>query len=387
MMSHRSGFGVLYPVMVADQGWSVTEISGAFAASMLIYAPAAILTGQLVDRLGVRGTMLGGAALLAAALAALGLARELWQVYLLYAVGVGAGSASVGYVPMIKALSMRAGPRLGLGIGLFNSGQGIGALVATPAVQLIVDAGGWRLGFVVLGGIVLLGLVPFALAGAPGRVENRLLASGSPAAAESRLWRRPVFWPMLVANAAVGYLLLLPTHQVAHLAHTGLPNVLAATVGGLMGACIGLGAVLGGWWADHRGLDRLGWAGAALFGLGVFALLGSGPSALWLAAVYVLAAGLGRGLLGINHATIQARAFAGPSLGRSLGVLDLGFGVGAFAGPYLTGLSYDLTASYVPGLATAILAGVVAAGSVQVARMTVDGGRRAGARAGSEGAR
>jgi MFS family permease len=148
---------------------------------------------------------------------------------------------------------------------------------------------------------------------------------------------------------------------VAHLGLVGLPNVVAATAGGLMGACIGVGALLGGWAIDRWGAGRLGLVGALLLATGVAALISTAPASFWLAAIYVLAGGIGRGIIGVNLATVQARAFAGPALGRVSGLLDLGFGFGAFAGPYLTALSRDLTGSYNAGLATALLAGLLAA--------------------------
>ena len=126
-MAYRTGFGVLYPGMVADQGWSVGEITGAFSLAMLLYSPAAVLAGELADSRGVRVTMLFGTTLLAGGLALVAVADDIWQMYLLYGLAVGPGTAAVGYVPMIKLLSLRAGRRLGLAIGLFNVGQGVGA--------------------------------------------------------------------------------------------------------------------------------------------------------------------------------------------------------------------------------------------------------------------
>ena len=360
-LAHRSGFGVLYPSMVADQGWSVGEVTGAYSVAMLIYSPATVLSGQLLDRLGVRATMLFGTLVLGIGLAGVGLARDLWQVYALYAVAIGLGSPAVGFVPMLKLLSLRASSRLGWALGLFNVGQGVGALISSPALQIIVDGFDWRAGFGTLGMAALLVLLPLVLCGAPGRAENPTVHRAAPTGPPTRLWQQRTFWLMVLGNATVGYLLLLPAHQVAHLVLVGLPNVVAATAGGLMGACIGVGALLGGWAIDRWGAGRLGLAGALLLAIGVAALISTVPASFWLAAIYVLAGGIGRGIIGVNLATVQARAFAGPALGRVSGLLDLGFGFGAFAGPYLTALSRDLTGSYNAGLATALLAGLLAA--------------------------
>jgi MFS family permease len=209
-------------------------------------------------------------------------------------------------------------------------------------------------------------LLPLALLGAPGRAESRGQKASRPVGA--RVWREPLFWLVFAANVGLGYLQLLPTHQVAHLTLVGLPSLLAATAGGLMGACIGIGALLGGWWVDRWGPGRFGPIGAALFCLGVLGLLGSGPAALGLTAAYVLAGGLGRGTLGVVTAVVQARAFAGPSLGRVSGMFDVGFGLGSFAGPYLTALGRDLSGSYAPGLATCIPAALLVTATTAWAR-------------------
>jgi MFS family permease len=173
---------------------------------------------------------------------------------------------------------------------------------------------------------------------------------------------------VFAVNSSLGYLLLLPAHHVAHLNLVGLPSLLAATTGGLFGACIGLSALLGGWAIDRWGPGRLDLPAAALMAVGVLALIFASLEWVWLAAVYILAGGLGRGALGVSAAVLQARIFAGPHLGKITGLLDLGFGAGAFAGPYLAALSRDLTGSYGYGLATAILAGFVAAGGARLAR-------------------
>src|SRR5205814_9190962 len=131
--------------------------------------------------------------------------------------------------PMLKLLSLRAGSRLGWALGLFNVGQGVGALISSPALQLIVDGFDWRAGFATLGMAALLVLLPLVLLGAPGRGENPMAHRPTRAGPPIRLWQQRTFWLMALGNATVGYLLLLPAHQVAHLALVGLPNVLAAT--------------------------------------------------------------------------------------------------------------------------------------------------------------
>jgi MFS family permease len=350
---------------------------------MLVYSLAGIGVGHLVDQIGVRTTMLLGSAILGFGLAAISLAQEVWHLYLLYAAAIGFGSSAVGYIPMVKTLSMRAGSRLGFAIGLFNVGLGVGSLVSGPVLQLVIDAAGWRPAAAALGLVVFAILAPLIVLGAPTRAENRSISTTHAASSLGGIWRLPAFWLVMLANTGIGYLMLLPTHQVGHLVQVGVQPLLAATLGGLMGTCIGLGALLGGWIIDRFGAGRLGPVASTLLTFGVLSLIMSSPGAILLWIAYVLAGGIGRGMLGVNTAAFQARAFAGPALGRATGLLELGFGVGAFAGPYLTGLSYDRTGSYVSGLATAILAGIVTAGSILIARRQDRPAERAASRSSS----
>lgn len=101
---------------------------------------------------------------------------------------------------------------------------------------------------------------------------------------------------------------------------------------------------------------------AGLMSLGVLSLMAAGPHAPLLAWAWVLGGGLGRGGGGVTMVVVQSRIFAGPRLGRVTGVLEIAFGLGAAAGPWVGALSRDLGGSYVPGLASALLAGLLACG-------------------------
>ena len=366
LMAYRAGFGVLYPHAVASEGWSTLQVTGAFSVSLLISAPLFLVSGVVVDRLGVRFTMLAGTALFGGGLLVLAMAGELWQLYLTFGVPIALGTCALGFPSIVKLLSIRAGPRLGWGLGLFNAGQGLGSLLGSPALQLVAEAYGWRPAYSVLACTILFVLGPLTMAGAPGRVEQRRRTQGTRAARGGGL-PRAIFWLVFLGNVGLGYLLLLPTHQVGHLLLVGFPDLLAASAGGVFGACVGVGGVLAGWMTSRWSAGRLGTAGAALICVGVLALIGSRPATAWLLVLYVLAAGLGRGAIGINLAVLLARVFAGPRLGRVSGALEIGVGIGGFAGAYLTALSRDVTGTYVFGLAGAIVAAVAVAACTALA--------------------
>ncbi len=305
VMGARATFAVLYPAIVIDLGWSVAEVTTAFSAGLLVYPAAVILVGVLVDRLGCRATMLGGCGLLMAGMALLAVSTELWQFYVAFIVAQGLGCAGVGFVAVVKMLAMRYPRRFAAAFGLASVGQGLGSLLISPAVQAVIDLSGWRAGALTFVGVVGVGVLPLVILVAPGREPHhethaRATLSQRPTA---RSW---LFLALFVSNAALGYQMLLPTHQVAHLLSAGFAPMSAATTAGLWGAC-----------------------------------------------------------------------GAGPRLGRITGLLDLGFGIGAFLGPWLTAVVHDQSGSFGPGLASGILAAcVVSAGGVLGIRLAARASRQ-----------
>ena len=116
----------------------------------------------------------------------------------------------------------------------------------------------------------------------------------------------------MVSNGMLGYLTLLPTHHVAHLVNVGIPNLIAASAGGLMGAFLAVSALFGGWAADRWGVAKMSVLAGVALGVGIMALIAANPGAMWLVVLYVVGGGFGRGSLGVSTAIVQSRSFAGP---------------------------------------------------------------------------
>lgn len=353
LMGSRSAFAVMYPAMVDDLGWSIAEVTGAFSAGLLVYAPSAVAVGFIVDRAGVRTTMLIGCGCLIVGMAVVAFATELWHLYLAYILSAGFGSAGIGFITVIKLLSLRASRRFAAAFGLASLGQGIGTLVLSPAIQWVIELSGWRAGAVTMVALVGLGLLPLVLWLGPPPEE----AGGSRGTGSQRRPTRALSWTFatfFVGNCALGYQMLLPTHQVAHLIEMGFAPIAAATAAGWWGAVMAVGSLAGGWTLERLGNLRLVTLAVVLFGFGTAALIASRPDAVWLILTFVIVGGLGRGMLGTALAAAQTRALAGPRLGQLTGLLDLGFGIGAFAGPWLTAVAHDPAGGFWPGIVSAI---------------------------------
>ena len=367
LMGSRTAFAVLYPAMVRDEGWAVTEITSAYSSGLLLYALLAILVGVGVDRLGCRVMMVTGSILMASGLAVASMATEIWHLYLAYLMTAGLGACGIGFITLIKLLSLRNGSRFATAFGLAFMGQGLGSLLVSPSVQVLVDAQGWRAATLLCAVVVAVVLLPLAAWLAPGP-ERRHAAHASESQAHSAPGvLSPVCAIFLVANAVLGFQMLVPTHQVAYMLDLGFAATIAASAAGGWGLMMSVGSVGGGWLVDRFGLGRVLAVSLMLFTAGTLGLYASGPPDLWLLGAYVLAGGIGRGLLGVTLGAAQTQTFAGPHLGRMTGILDVGFGTGAFLGPWGTAVVHDEIGTYGPGFLATIPASIVGAAATLMA--------------------
>jgi MFS family permease len=147
----------------------------------------------------------------------------------------------------------------------------------------------------------------------------------------------------------------------------GFVATLAASASGGWGAMMSVGSVGGGWLVDKLGLAWVLLASLVLFTIGTLGLVVSSPADPWLLGLYVLASGVGRGLLGVTLGAAQTQTFAGPHLGRMTGILDVGFGSGAFLGPWWTAVLHDQAGSFATGFLATIPAAIVGAAFTVIA--------------------
>ena len=164
--SFRSSQSILIPRLIESFGWSYGQVGLGFALQWIVSGMLGPSAGWLGDRYGVRAAMTIGAVLFIAGMVLTGFMTNLWQFYLFFGVIL---SASMGLfqVPLTAAVTMWFRRHLGTGMGLLQSSQGVGPLIAVPIMLLVIHLFGggldglraafWVPG--VIGGAVLLALV------------------------------------------------------------------------------------------------------------------------------------------------------------------------------------------------------------------------------------
>ena len=164
--SFRSSSSILIPRLVDSFGWSYGQVGLGFAIQWIVSGLFGPPAGMMGDRYGVRWTMRLGAVLFIVGMVLTGFMNNLWQFYFFFGVILSA-AMGIFQVPLTAAVTLWFRRHLGIGMGLLQSSQGIGPLVAVPIMLLIIHQFGggieglraafWIPG--ILGGVIILAMV------------------------------------------------------------------------------------------------------------------------------------------------------------------------------------------------------------------------------------
>jgi MFS family permease len=346
-------------------GWDRAEVVSVYSLSALAGGLASPLIGRLFDYSGPRsvyslGLLLFGGAFLFAANAS-----QLWQIQLSVGVGVGFGIALIGNVPNSILLGRWFGPRLPTAMAVVYSATGAGVLVLLPASQVLIDHVGWRGTYQIFGAGALLLLLPLLI------LPWRLFSTGlphltKPATADvadegwtlGSAMRHHAFWALFSTFffTAIGMYAIAP-QVVAYLIDAGFPPLQAATAWGFSGVVLLFGML------GVSSLDGIiGRRPSVLFsyalsivGIGLLWLLQWYPN-FWILTGFVVCFGSMIGSRGPLLTATAMKLFRGKRVGTIYGSIAIGSGLGAAVGSWSGGLIHDISHSYNPLLAFALVA-------------------------------
>jgi MFS family permease len=370
----RFSFGVFYVAILGEYGWGRGETAGAFSLAMVTHALFAPVTGTLIDRFGPRVFFPLGALFMGIGLVAASYTSTIWHLYLFFGVIIAVGVNTLSFTSHMSLIPKWFFRKKGLASGLVLSGIGVGSMVLAPSIQFIIDTAGWRYAFLILAGITLFILVPMTALfqrRSPEEVGQTLddsaPSSSGPVTTQSEghqktmhfanlsnqwkissIFNERAFWWIALTNVFMGFTTnMLVVHQTAHIVDVGYSKILAASLFGLVGLLGSIGGIMGGFLSDRIGRDIAYTMGssAAFVGVVLFLCIRD-TSSSWMLYAFVILYGLGCGSMGPAYAAIAGDLFPVNSLGRILGILTVGFGLGGALGAYIAGYLYDVIGNY-----------------------------------------
>jgi MFS family permease len=349
-----AAYGVFLPVLAEHFGWSRGAISAALSLNLLVGGVAGFGVGALADRHGPRVLLMVTVTLAGAAFALVAVVSALWQLYLLIGLLGGIGMSSF-YLLSTATVTHWFDERRGLALALVLVGFNLGYITGGPLAAWLITDLGWRAAYWVLGGVC--GLLSFCAAATvrlPRAAERRILHRAVPAGAagprgggttlrqslaDPRQWGLNLSWLLLGALA-----IMISVHAVPFARDRGVSLADAS----LALTAYGIGSVAGrltaGAVSDRLGTRATIGAAYVLELVALVAMLWLPSSAALLASLVVFGAGFAASDTMV--AKVIPEVFGLRAIGAIMGVLTLGWRLGAAIGPAAAGFLYDLTGSY-----------------------------------------
>ena len=365
--SFRSSSSILIPRLVDSFGWSYGAVGLGFALQWIVSGLFGPPAGWLGDRYGVRWTMRLGAVLFIVGMVLTGFMRELWQFYLFFGVILSA-AMGIFQVPLTAAVTLWFRKHLGTGMGLLQSSQGIGPLVAVPIMLYIIHLfggglDGLRAAFwipgIVGGSIILvmikffynepaqIGVRPF---GAPEDEPIKAVQTGEIARVRTKVFlkqaqKTSAFWNLIGIHfwGCAGHAIIL-VYLVAMAEDEGVSKGLAAGAFVTMSVTSTITRFAVPVIADRMG-SKPAMAGCFFLQVAPIFLLFFAQDA-WHFYLFAVLFGIGFGGEMSAFPIINRQYYGSGPIGTTFGYQMMGAGVGMAAGALIGGQLRDITGNF-----------------------------------------
>src|SRR5579859_7115768 len=140
----RSTPSVLMVPLEDEFHWSRATISAAVAVNILLYGLIGPFAAAIMERFGIRRTMICALSVIAFGVAMTPLMTQPWQLILFWGVVVGSGTGVTAMVLGATVVAHWFTERRGLVMGILTASTATGQLVFLPMLASFAEAYGWR---------------------------------------------------------------------------------------------------------------------------------------------------------------------------------------------------------------------------------------------------
>jgi len=265
----RAAPSVLLVPLQHSFGWTTDTISGAVSLNILLLGLMGPFMTAVMQRFGIKRTILGALALLLVGSVGSAFVTEVWQLYLTWGVLIGLGASAIGFGSAALVANRWFVEKRGFVVGLLTASNASGQLVFLPILASLASAFGW-VSVPIAIALTLLALIPLVwllLVERPSSV--RLGPYGAPSEAPfppvtgnpfgnairglAHGARTLDFWLLAGSFAVCGFSTngLIGTHMIAYCMDHDIPEVAAAGVVALLGVFDLFGTIGSGWLSDR----------------------------------------------------------------------------------------------------------------------------------------
>jgi MFS family permease len=383
----RYCFGVFFKSLGNEFGLTRTATSIIFSMYMMLCPVFAIVAGWVLDRYGPRAIVFsmgffGGLSLLLTSQA-----TSSWQLFVTYSVIFAIGTGPT-YSVLMSTVSRWFEKKRGLALGITGSGGGVGTIVLALCAAYLIAKFDWRTAYIVLGLIVGLGIIPLSVLVKKDPAEIGIFPDGVniPAGRQvvmngedtsdtgsltvAQAFGTRDFWFLGIVWLSFSLCLhLVLTHIVPYGTDVGISATEAAVILGLIGSISIPGRLVIGGVSDRIGRKASALI-CAMLQIGAMIWL-TWARELWMFYLFAIVYGFAFGGFDILVTALIGDIFGLHSLGTIMGMLVVGWGIGAAFGPAVGGLIFDVFQNYFMAFMIGALAMMVAASFIALTKKEI----------------
>jgi predicted MFS family arabinose efflux permease len=375
----RATPGVLMLPLQKAFDWNVGVISSSAAIGIFLYGLAGPFAVAVMQRFGIRRTVLGALMLMSASTGASYFMTAPWQMFLTWGLLSGIGSGVVANVLGATIVNRWFTTNRGLVMGLLTASTATGTLIFTPGLAALVEWGGWKPAVLTVAACcaALIPLVYVLVPERPASIGLRSFGSqhddhpappaqGNPFTAAfsnlARAARTRAFWFLFTTFFICGFTTngLVGTHLIAFCSDHGIVAMQAASLLALMGFFDLFGTTFSGWLTDRFDPRKLLFFYYGLRGLSLIYLPYSDFS---LVSLSVFAVFYGLDWLATVPPTVRIanEAFGDKNAPLVFGWVVAGHQLGAACAAFFAGFVRSAQGDYLQAFVIAGATGIVAA--------------------------
>ena len=354
----RYSFGVFFKSFETEFGWTRASTSALFSLYMILCIVVAILGGWASDKYGPKRVVLAMGAIAGLSLLLTGRVESIWQLYFTYSFLLALGTGSAYTIVMSTGSRWFLRNRATV-LGIIGTGTSLGIMIIAPVTAWLISVYNWRSAYLALGIVAWVITIPSALllkkdpqeigAQPDGRPISSTSGSAEPADTEEfslrGLLKSHSFWLFFIIWLAYSFCMhVVMTHIVPRAEDLGIAPVQAAAILSVLTAVGIPSRILIGRVSDRINKRIISIVLALLHTVAMLWLMNC--TQLWMFFLFAVIYGLAYGGLDPPVTALIAEIFGLRRIGVILGILGVGWNLGAASGSYLSGLIFDLTGSY-----------------------------------------
>ncbi len=353
-------FGVFFKSIANEFHLTRSVTSAISSVNFILAGISSFLFGRAVDRYGPRRVIFLMGLISGFSLLLTSQVNSTWQLFITYSLLLSLGTGAI-FVVLTSTISRWFDKKRGLAFGIAGAGSGIGTFLMAPFATYLIANFNWRTAYIVIGVIAWLVVIPISRLLKKDPYEIGARPDGANSLPEDitydeenipptdfsllQLFRDRNYWLITVIwllYAPCFYLVL--THLVPHTTDTGFSAGEAALALSLVGALSIAGRIIMGNTSDRIG-RKLTATICALFLSGAMIWL-VWAQELWMVYLFASVFGFAFGGLGASLSALIGDSFELDKIGTIIGVLNIGWAIGAAAGPAMGGIIFDINRSY-----------------------------------------